>query len=98
MKKLNQIISGFSHQLVGEGLDSTLDSIVFDSRKASANNLFVAVRGTLTDGHHYIEQAISNGCKMICCEALPDGVYDEVVFIKVDNTKLALGAHGCCFL
>jgi UDP-N-acetylmuramoyl-L-alanyl-D-glutamate--2,6-diaminopimelate ligase len=45
--------------------------LVFDSRKVE-NSLYVALKGTVSDGHSYINQSIEKGAKTIVCEELPE--------------------------
>jgi UDP-N-acetylmuramoyl-L-alanyl-D-glutamate--2,6-diaminopimelate ligase len=40
----------------------------FDSRKIEANDIFIAIRGTISDGHEYIETAIGNGAVAVVCD------------------------------
>lgn len=65
--------------------------IVFDSRKVEKGDLFVAVKGTLVDGHDYIESAISKGAKFVVCETLPQKIRTGITFAKVENSAKALG-------
>jgi len=68
-----------------------ISSVCFDSRKVESKSLFVAVHGTQTDGHHYIEKAIENGAVAIVCEYLPVKPDPSVTFIKVQNSSKSLG-------
>ena len=43
-------------------------NVCTDSRAVKSGDIFVAVKGTVFDGHEFIEQAISNGAKYIVCE------------------------------
>lgn len=90
MKVLNQLIKNIDCQLIGKSNEHVVNQLVFDSRNAVKGTLFVALRGTVVDGHNYIQQAISNGCLLVCCEELPNDLQSDVVFIKVENTKEAL--------
>jgi UDP-N-acetylmuramoyl-L-alanyl-D-glutamate--2,6-diaminopimelate ligase len=65
--------------------------ICFDSRKVEQGFLFVAVRGTQSDGHDYISKAIDLGAKSIVCEKLPDSIVESVTFVTVKNSGHALG-------
>ncbi len=72
-----------------------VNKIVYDSRKIERGDMFVAIRGTSTDGHHHIKDAISKGAKVIVLEddeALPDAyfMHEGVVKIVVGNTRRAL--------
>jgi len=68
-----------------------VSDLCFDSRKVEPGSLFVAVRGTRVDGHDYIRQAFQDGASAIICEEFPDFKSDEITFIKVSNSSLALG-------
>lgn len=65
--------------------------ICFDSRKVKAGYLFIAVRGTQSDGHEYIEKSISSGAVAVVCEQLPATVSDNVTFVTVKSSGQALG-------
>ncbi len=71
--------------------ETEIRHISFDSRKVENNDLFIAVRGTLVDGHDYIEQAIQQGASVIVCEEIPGKIAEEVTYIKVKNSAEALG-------
>jgi len=67
-----------------------VNSIEFDSRKVEKNDVFVAVKGTVSDGHEYIEKAIEKGAIAIVCETLPLNVVDNITYVEVDNASKAL--------
>ncbi|WP_066632691.1 UDP-N-acetylmuramoyl-L-alanyl-D-glutamate--2,6-diaminopimelate ligase [Labilibacter marinus] len=77
-------------ELVGN--DSlSFNEITFDSRQAKEETLFVAVRGVTVDGHSFITKAIAVGCEIVLCEELPQDSYDNITFIVVEDSALALG-------
>ena len=91
MKSLKEIINNvIAAETIGE-LDIAVSSVCFDSRKVEAGSLFVAVKGTSSDGHVFIEQTIENGAVAIVCEELPELRSNTVTYIKVKNSSLALG-------
>ena len=55
--------------------------ICFDSRKVRPGFLFIAVKGTQSDGHEYIAKAIELGAIAVVCEKLPDTVTDKITFV-----------------
>src|SRR5688572_1268399 len=65
--------------------------ICFDSRKVKQGFLFIAVKGTQSDGHEYIAKAIDLGAIAVVCEKLPDVVTDKTTFVTVKNSGHALG-------
>ena len=68
----------------------SINNIQFDSRKVSKNDVFVAVKGTVVDGHDFIEQVIEKGANTIICEQIPDITIEGVTYVKVDNSSKAL--------
>ena len=77
--------------------DMEISGIVFDSRKVEKDSLFVAVRGTKTDGHEFIENVIGAGAAAIICETLPNVAAKETVIIKVPDSAEALGIAASAF-
>ncbi|TDN84334.1 UDP-N-acetylmuramoylalanyl-D-glutamate--2,6-diaminopimelate ligase [Salegentibacter sp. 24] len=68
----------------------TINKLEFDSRKVELNDAFVAIRGSLSDGHEFINQAINQGALAVICEEFPQEIVNGVTYIKVGNTQQAL--------
>ena len=66
-------------------------SICFDSRHVKPGSLFVAVKGTTSDGHSFIEKAVNLGATVIVAERLPENILDKVTYVTVKNSAQALG-------
>jgi len=71
--------------------------IAFDSRKVKAASLFVALKGTQSDGHIYISQTIIAGAKVIVLEDMPANLDDNITYIKVLDSNIALGIIAANF-
>lgn len=69
----------------------SVTDIQFDSRKIGQGSVFVATRGTATDGHDFISMAIEKGAKAIVCEEYPTEKIDGITYILVENSSDALG-------
>ena len=67
-----------------------INTIDFDSRKIKENDVFVAIRGTVSNGHEYIETAINNGAIAIVCDIFPEIIVTGVTYIQVKDTNKAL--------
>src|SRR5688572_24519954 len=74
-----------------------ISGITFDSRKVERGSLFVAVAGTQSDGHSFINKAIELGAKVIVCERLPETVVENVTFVTVKDSSHALGVMASNF-
>lgn len=71
--------------------NAVIKSIEFDSRKVCPDSLFIAVKGTKTDGHDFIGDAISSGAKAVICELIPGNPDNEVIWIQTSCSAKALG-------
>ncbi len=91
MKSLQDILYGVAIRQVIGSSSIKVKKICFDSRQAEVDSLFVAVKGTVSDGHQYISQVIEKGATAIVCEELPEKTQDNVCYIKTENTAQALG-------
>ena len=90
MKKIDDILKNCNLVTI-RGNNNTLDGkLVFDSREVEEGDLFIAVRGTMSDGHQYIKDAISQGAHYIVCEELPAETAEHVTFILVVDSRDAL--------
>ena len=72
-------------------MNTDITSLTMDSRKAGPGSLFVAVRGTITDGHNYIQMAIQQGAVAVLCEELPTLTDPAVAYVQVENPARAMG-------
>jgi UDP-N-acetylmuramoyl-L-alanyl-D-glutamate--2,6-diaminopimelate ligase len=90
MVKLADILKSIEVLQVQGGTNQYLTGIAFDSRKVFQGVLFVAFKGTQTDGHDYIEQAISAGAAAVVCEQWPVKVPAQIAVIQVKNSANAL--------
>ena len=97
MKYLSDIIEGLAFTELQGSADMEISAVVFDSRKVVPGCLFVAVKGTVADGHDYILQAIKDGAVAVICEVLPARVTGEVDFLMVANSSIALGIVAANF-
>ncbi|MCU4189724.1 UDP-N-acetylmuramoyl-L-alanyl-D-glutamate--2,6-diaminopimelate ligase [Flavobacterium sp. HXWNR29] len=90
MKQLKDILYKVGIEAVHGATDITVSKIEFDSRKVELNDVFVAIRGTLSDGHDYIEKALSLGAVAVICEEFPSVIVNGVTYIKVKDSNEAL--------
>ncbi len=91
MKKLSDILNNIGVVQIIGNTDFTISNLSFDSRKIESNCLFIAIKGTQSDGHQYIEQTIEKGAIAIVCENLPEKLHENITYIKVENSSYALG-------
>lgn len=75
----------------------TVNALQFDSRKIEQNDVFIAIKGTLVDGHDYISQVVEDGASVIVCETIPDNTVEGVTYVEVDNSAKALATMASNF-
>lgn len=68
-----------------------ISQLVFDSRKVTENSLYIAVRGTVMDGHSFIAASVEKGAKAIVCEEFPEILDESITYVKVKDSSKALG-------
>lgn len=96
MALLQQILYKVNIRSITGSTDIEVDDLQIDSRKANTGACFIAVKGTISDGHHFIDAAISNGAVSVICETLPASLHEKVQYTVVENSATAAGimAHN----
>lgn len=87
--KLKDVIKGISYELIKGNLDSEVEDICYDSRKVFSGCMFVCLVGANSDGHNYIDMAISKGARVIVIEKDVE-IDADVTVIKLDDTRRGL--------
>ena len=90
-KKLSDLLQGIETEEIIGTTDRNIESVVSDSRQASKDGLFVAVRGVTTDGHKYIPVVASTHVGAIVCEEMPSQFESGITYIRVKDSGVALG-------
>ncbi len=73
-----------------------VNDLQIDSRKVKPGSCFIAIKGSVSDGHQFIKTAILNGASSIVCESLPENRDEKVQYTVVENSSIAAGvmAHN----
>ena len=91
MAALKEIVYKVSLKSVSGNMDNEIKGVFVDSRSVQPGGLFVAVSGTQTDGHRYMDNAIDNGAIAILSEYIPAVPRSNVTYITVRDSASALG-------
>ena len=91
MKLLRDLLYKVKLDQVTGLTNQAIETLTFDSRKNMKFGLFVAIRGGAFDGHTFIDQAVEKGAVAIVCEEFPENLNPKVTYVKVQDTRLALG-------
>ncbi|WP_165932739.1 UDP-N-acetylmuramoyl-L-alanyl-D-glutamate--2,6-diaminopimelate ligase [Flavobacterium cellulosilyticum] len=87
---LKEIIYKVAIEAVKGTTDIKINKMEFDSRNIVANDVFVAIRGTVSNGHDFIDNAINLGAIAIVCDTFPENVIIGITYIQVKDTNEAL--------
>lgn len=90
MSILKDILYKVAIEAVKGSTEIAIGKIDFDSRKMEQNDVFVAIRGTISDGHDFIAKAIELGATAIVCDTLPETIVEGITYIQVKDTNTAL--------
>jgi UDP-N-acetylmuramoyl-L-alanyl-D-glutamate--2,6-diaminopimelate ligase len=90
MQTLQDILYKVHLQQVQGATNILVSAIVIDSRKVVAGSVFVAIKGLQSDGHAYIDKAVSLGAVAIVCEVMPEALVDGITCIQVKNSNEAV--------
>jgi UDP-N-acetylmuramoyl-L-alanyl-D-glutamate--2,6-diaminopimelate ligase len=97
MVGLQDILYGVAIEQISGSTAVDIHQIQFDSRKVEEKTLFVAIKGTLSDGHDYINGAIEKGASVIVLEQMPKEIKEGVTYVVVTNSAKALGLMASNF-
>jgi len=65
--------------------------VLIDSRKTTKGSLFIAVKGSVTDGHAFIETALEAGAAAVVCDEMPGTIREGVTYVQAENSAAAAG-------
>ena len=90
MMILKDILYKVSIEAVKGSTEMAIHKIDFDSRNIANNDVFIAIRGSVSDGHDYVEKAINQGAVAIVCDIFPEIIIEGITYIQVKDTNQAL--------
>lgn len=95
--KLEQVISATTPVQVAGEINKEITGVEMDSRKVTAGCMFVAVKGTQSDGHAYIDSAVQAGAVAVACQEMPDHVSPDVTYVCYADTEAVVGTLATTF-
>lgn len=90
MKTLKDILYKVTINAVVGSTSVAVNKIEFDSRNVKSKDVFVAIVGTISDGHNYISKAIKDGAVAVICQKLPEDLVENITYVEVENSNKAL--------
>jgi UDP-N-acetylmuramoyl-L-alanyl-D-glutamate--2,6-diaminopimelate ligase len=91
--KLGRLLEGVA-VLEAPPSDPEVSGLCYDSRRLKAGDCFVAIPGTHTDGHRYVETALRDGAVAAVVQRRVGTAWPQVV---VQDTRQALGLMSSTF-
>ena len=100
--KLSELLKYVKPVAIIGDVNVDISGVNIDSRKIEKGHLFVAIKGTQTDGHRFIPKALELGAAAVLCEDLPEGIsgdagHMDVTYVQVVSTEAAIGPVATVF-
>lgn len=97
MAVLNNILNNIAVKQLTGSADVQVNNLQIDSRKVAAGDCFIAIKGSTSDGHLYIDKCIEQGAAVIVCEQLPATIHPNITYAQVENSSKAAGRLAANF-
>lgn len=95
--KLSEVLKNIKPLQVAGDMDVEICGVNIDSRRIGNGHLFIAMKGTLADGHKFIGKAIDQGARAILCEDMPEELKAGVTYVQVPSTEDVAGRAATNF-
>ena len=95
--RLNELLKNVETLNIIGDVEVEITGVNIDSRRIEKGHLFVAIPGTVTDGHKFIPKAIELGATAVLCEKMPEEQISEVTYVQVASTEDAVGKVATLF-
>jgi len=90
MSVLKDILYKVAIEAIKGSTDIAINKMDFDSRKIENKDVFVAIRGSISDGHDFIGKAILQGAVAVICDTFPETIENGITYVRVKDTNSAL--------
>ena len=94
---LNELLKKMKTTNVVGNTDVEIADVNIDSRAIAASHMFIAIKGTVTDGHKYIDKAVAQGAAAVVCEDMPESLAEGVTYVQVPSTMAVAGVLATTF-
>ena len=95
--KLSEVLKNIKPLQVAGDMDVEICGVNIDSRRIGNGHLFIAMKGTLADGHKFIGKAIDQGARAILCEDMPEELKAGITYVQVPSTEDVAGRAATNF-
>lgn len=87
--RLTELLKNLEYKCEQGSLDTDVRSVVFDSRKADKDSLFICIKGAVSDGHKYAQEVVEKGASVLVVQD-DVTVPEQVTVIKVPDSRYAM--------
>ncbi|WP_302418785.1 UDP-N-acetylmuramoyl-L-alanyl-D-glutamate--2,6-diaminopimelate ligase [Blautia marasmi] len=87
--RLTELLKNLEYKCEQGSLDTDVRSVVFDSRKAEKDSLFICIKGAVSDGHKYAQEVVEKGTSVLVVQD-DVTVPEQVTVIKVPDSRYAM--------
>ena len=95
--KLSELLKLVKPMTIIGSTETEITGVNIDSRKIKEGHLFVAIKGTQTDGHRFIQKALELGAIAVLCEDIPEDCLPGITYVQVSSTEEAVGPVATVF-
>ncbi len=95
--KLSELLKNIKTIDIQGSAEIDITGVNIDSRRIEKGHLFVAIKGTQTDGHKFIPKALELGAAAVLCEDMPTEKQQGVTYVQVASTESAVGPVATLF-
>lgn len=88
--RLSKLLEKMDYELVQGSLQTEVTDLAYDSRKIQPGMLFVAIAGTVVDGHKFIPDVVEKGASVLVVEKEIEIPSTDVTVVRVANGRAAL--------
>ena len=96
MKQLKQLAERLDYTCLQGSMEKEITDIIYDSRKAVKDSLFVCIKGTVVDGHGFAAEVAAKGATVLVVSEDVEAPVDVTV-LKVKDTRYALALLSAAY-
>lgn len=93
---LLNLLEGIEYKIIKGDLNHDISDVIYNTKYAVKDCLFVAIIGTTSDSHDFIKDAIEKGANTIVIEKDVE-INEDVTVIRVESSRLALAKMSATY-
>lgn len=93
---LEYLLEKLDYKIITGQIDQPVSKLIYDSREACENGVFVCICGAVVDGHTFISQVAKKGVTAVIVEKEVEAP-ENITVIRVDNTRKALAYMSAAY-